>query len=278
MDRSVKELYNLNRRVSVITGGAGLLGEMHAEAIAEFEGIAVLVDVNKSRLEERVLELSKRFGERVFGEVADITNEANVNDLRDRILKKFGRIDILINNAANNPSMAPSEGSKNFSRLENFMLQDWNADINVGLTGSFLCCKIFGTVMAQAQRGVVINVASDLGLIGPDQRIYRKDGLSDGEQPVKPITYSVVKGALISMTRYLATYWAAQGIRVNCISPGGVYTNQPDEFVQKLTNLIPMGRMAKRDEYKGAICFLASDASSYMTGANLVVDGGRTAW
>jgi NAD(P)-dependent dehydrogenase (short-subunit alcohol dehydrogenase family) len=129
-----------------------------------------------------------------------------------------------------------------------------------------------------ADGGLIVNVASDLSLISPDQRLYRQNGLPEDRQPVKPITYSVVKSGLIGLTRYLATYWAASGVRVNAISPGGVHADQPDEFVQRLSNLVPLGRMARADEYEGAILFLCSDASSYMTGANLIVDGGRTCW
>jgi len=162
--------------------------------------------------------------------------------------------------------------------LENFPLEMWDKDVAVGLTGSFLCSRVFGAAMAAAGGGVILNVASDLGVIAPDQRIYRQEGLPEDQQPVKPVTYSVVKHGLVGLTRYLATYWADAGVRVNAISPGGVYNNQGDAFVKKLTDLIPLGRMADKDEYKGAIAFLCSDASSYMTGANLNIDGGRTAW
>jgi NAD(P)-dependent dehydrogenase (short-subunit alcohol dehydrogenase family) len=146
----------------------------------------------------------------------------------------------------------------------------------VGLTGAFLCSKIIGTEMARRKNGVILNVASDLAVIAPDQRLYRNDGLPDDQQPVKPVTYSVVKTALVGLTRYLATYWADAGVRVNAISPGGVFNGQSDEFVTRLSALIPLSRMADVDEYKGAILFLCSDASSYMTGANLVIDGGRS--
>jgi NAD(P)-dependent dehydrogenase (short-subunit alcohol dehydrogenase family) len=165
-----------------------------------------------------------------------------------------------------------------FSRLENFPLAQWQADIAVGLTGAFLCSQIFGAEMARRGRGVVVNIASDLALIAPDQRLYRQPGLPEELQPVKPVTYSVVKTALIGLTRYLATYWAKDGVRANAISPGGVFNSQPEDFVVRLSNLIPLGRMAEVGEYQGAILFLCSDASSYMTGANLIVDGGRSCW
>jgi NAD(P)-dependent dehydrogenase (short-subunit alcohol dehydrogenase family) len=166
----------------------------------------------------------------------------------------------------------------NFSRLENFPLAQWEGDIAVGLTGAFLCSKVFGNHMATSGGGVIVNVASDLALIAPDQRIYRQSGVSEQMQPVKPVTYSVVKSGLVGLTRYLASYWADKKVRVNAISPGGVYNGQPEDFVVRLTNLIPLGRMAAINEYQGAIVFLCSDASSYMTGANLVVDGGRSCW
>ena len=182
---------------------------------------------------------------------------------------------ILINNAANNPKMESAD-SRNFSRVEFFPMETWDADLAVGLTGAFLCSRVFGSEMAARGAGVIVNIASDLGLISPDQRLYAQPGLEPEAQPVKPVTYSVVKSGLIGLTRYLATYWT--GVRVNAISPGGVFTNQPEEFVARLSQLIPMGRMARIDEYQAAILFLCSDASSYMTGANLVIDGGRTCW
>ena len=148
----------------------------------------------------------------------------------------------------------------------------------MGLTGAFLCSQVIGSEMARRKKGVILNVASDLAVIAPDQRLYRQDGLREDQQPVKPVTYSVVKTALVGLTRYLATYWADSGVRVNAISPGGVYNGQSDEFVTRLSALIPLSRMARVDEYKGAIVFLCSDASSYMTGFNLVIDGGRSSW
>ena len=211
-----------------------------------------------------------------LGLVVDITSEASLLEARDAIIAKFGRIDILINNAANNPKVEDQKPGQPWSRLENFPLETWNADIAVGLTGAFLCSRIFGQEMVKRNSGVILNVASDLGVIAPDQRLYRKEGVPEDQQPVKPVTYSVVKTALIGLTRYLSTYWTANNIRVNAISPGGVFAGQPDEFTSRLHQLIPMGRMAHKDEYQGAILFLCSDASSYMTGQNLIVDGGRS--
>ncbi|ABF41847.1 short-chain dehydrogenase/reductase SDR [Candidatus Koribacter versatilis Ellin345] len=269
--------FNLSGRVAVITGGAGLLGFQHASAIASAGGTPVLVDIDAARAEAKAAEIGQQFGVPAAGFACDITQPEKVSQLLDTVLARFGRVDILINNAANNPRVEAS-AEVNFSRLENFPLAQWEADIAVGVTGAFLCCKTFGTHMAKSGGGVILNVASDLAIIGPDQRIYRQPGTAEHMQPVKPITYSVVKSALIGLTRYLATYWADKHVRVNAISPGGVANNQPEDFVERLTNLIPMGRMANVDEYRGAILFLCSDASSYMTGANLVVDGGRTCW
>jgi NAD(P)-dependent dehydrogenase (short-subunit alcohol dehydrogenase family) len=186
-------------------------------------------------------------------------------------------VDILVNNAANNPKME-KQFDIEFSRLEFFPLKQWETDLAVGLTGAFLCSQVIGTEMARRKHGVIVNVASDLALIAPDQRLYLQSGLPDDQQPVKPVTYSVVKTGLIGLTRYLATYCANDGVRVNAISPGGVFNNQPEEFVHRLSNLIPLGRMAKADEYQAAIIYLCSDASSYMTGTNLIVDGGRSSW
>jgi NAD(P)-dependent dehydrogenase (short-subunit alcohol dehydrogenase family) len=272
----IRSLFDLSGRVAIVTGGAGLLGFHHGTILAAAGANVVLLDLARTSPWERAEQLQVSHQTECLGLAADITSEDSLLQVRDAILQKFGHIDILINNAANNPKVEADSKGKQWSRLENFPLDVWNADIAVGLTGAFLCSRIFGAEMAKQSRGVIVNVASDLGVIAPDQRLYRKDGLPEDQQPVKPVTYSVVKTGLIGLTRYLSTYWTAQHIRVNAISPGGVFAGQPEEFTSKLHQLIPMGRMAREDEYEGAILFLCSDASSYMTGHNLIVDGGRS--
>ena len=275
MHDEAANLFDLTGRVAVITGGSGLLGYKHAEVIAGAGGIPVIADLAASAPDARAAELRAKYGVEALGCPVDITDRAQVGALLEAVLDRFGKVDVLINNAARNPKVEPSDGPA-WSRFENFPLALWDADLAVGLTGSFLCSQVIGTEMAKRGKGVIVNIASDLALIGPDQRLYRQEGLPDEEQPVKPVTYSVVKTALLGLTRYLATYWANRGVRVNAISPGGVFDGQPEEFLTRLNALIPLGRMAQADEYHGAILFLCSDASSYMTGANLIVDGGRS--
>lgn len=273
MSRTVPDMFDLAGRVAVITGGAGLLGRKHAEAVSECGGIPVLLDIAGAEA------VAAAMGGQALGLTLDITSEAAIQAALTRILARFGTVDILINNAANNPKM---EGGglrdKPWTRLENLPLSVWSDDIAVGLTGAFLMSRVFGGAMATQGRGVILNIASDLGVIAPDQRIYREPDREPDAQPVKPVTYSVVKAGLIGLTRYLATYWADRGVRTNALVPGGVQNGQDEAFVQRLTNLIPMGRMAQVDEYKAAVAFLVSDASSYMTGSSLVIDGGRTVW
>lgn len=269
--------FNLEGRIAIITGGAGLLGTKHAEILAQAGATPVLIDLAIANPAVRAESISQEFGVPALGVIADITDLKQLEGVRDVVLERFGRIDILINNAANNPKME-ARGDKNFSRLEEFPLEVWEADLKVGLMGAFLCSRVFGAEMAKQRKGVILNIASDLAVIGPDQRLYREDDLPESQQPVKPVTYSVVKSGLVGLTRYLATYWAEAGVRANAISLGGIFNNQPDTFVQRLNKLIPLGRMADKDEYKGVVLFLCSDASSYITGTNLIADGGRSCW
>jgi NAD(P)-dependent dehydrogenase (short-subunit alcohol dehydrogenase family) len=278
-ETNIRSLFDLTGRVAVITGGGGLLGLKHAEAIAEMGGLPVLVDISPQRCQDAGQEIKARYGCEVLSIVADITQPQAVAEVLAQTLSTFGRVDILINNAAHNPKVEGGGlAGGHWSRLEQFPLAVWEQDLAVGLTGAFLCSQIIGAEMARRRRGVILNIASDLAVIAPDQRIYRQPGLEDWQQPVKPVSYSVIKHGLIGLTRYLATYWADQGVRVNTLSPGGVYNDQDPGFVQRLTKLIPLGRMAQQDEYKAAVVFLVSDASSYMTSANLIIDGGRTCW
>lgn len=274
---TLSRLFELSGRVAVITGGAGLLGYQHAATIAGLGGLPVLLDINAEALAANAAKLVAETGCQALTLEADITDLAALAAAFEQLMARYGRVDILINNAARNPKVE-SAGDKDFSRLENFPWEQWRLDLDVGLGGAFNCAKVFGAQMARQGAGVIVNIASDLGVIAPDQRLYRVEGREPGQQPVKPVTYSVVKHGLIGLTKYLATYWCEQGVRCNALSPGGVYAGQNDVFVSKLTQLIPLGRMAEADEYRGAIAFLCSDASSYMNGANLVIDGGRSAW
>ena len=278
-DDSVKRnIFDITDKVVVITGGGGMLGYQHAAAVTAFGAIPVMIDIDLGALNKNSKKLSNEFGVEVMTLQVDITNYDSVLKSKNEILKRHQRIDVLINNAARNPKME-LESAVNFSRLENFSMDQWRLDIDVGLGGAFNCSKVYGAYMADSQLGgVIINIASDLGVIAPDQRLYEQFGKKRAEQPVKPVTYSVVKHGLIGLTKYLATYWCEEGVRCNALSPGGVYAGQDATFVSNLEKLIPLGRMAKVDDYRGAIVFLCSDASSYLNGANLVVDGGRSVW
>ncbi len=277
MNNATSNLFDLNGRVAVITGGGGMLGYQHAVTVADLGGIPVLLDNNAQALASNRTRLQDELGVDPLCLTVDITDVDAVSAACSTVLEQHGGIDILINNAARNPKVEGSDG-KEFSRLENFPWEQWRLDLDVGLGGAFNCAKVFGPHMAAQGRGVIVNIASDLGVIAPDQRLYRVEGKAADEQPVKPVTYSVVKHGLIGLTKYLATYWCEQGVRCNALSPGGVYAGQNDVFLGKLTQLIPLGRMAKVDEYRGALAFLCSDASCYMNGANLIVDGGRSTW
>jgi NAD(P)-dependent dehydrogenase (short-subunit alcohol dehydrogenase family) len=263
--------FQLNKRVAVITGGVGLLGVEHAKSLLSAGAIVYLADIDS----DKGIQISKNLGKNCKFIYLNVTDENNIKDALNIIIKKENRLDILINNAAINPSVE-NKNNINFTRLENFKLDQWNLELSVGLTGAFLCSKYFGSFMAKRNKGVILNIASDLSIIAPSQDLYKIEGLAEHLQPVKPVTYSVIKTALIGLTKYLASYWAERNIRVNALSPGGVYNNQPDEFVNKLNKKILLGRMANIDEYQQAVLFLCSDASSYMTGQNLIIDGGRS--
>jgi len=272
-----ESVFGLSGRVAIIAGGAGLLGPKHVEAIAAAGGIPVVADIDLASAEAVASSARKNFGVDAWAARTDITRPDDIERLMEETIARHGRIDILINNAANNPKVEGGSSAA-FARLERFTLSQWQRDLDVGLTGAFLCCQIVGREMAARGTGAIINIASEYGIIAPDQRLYRLPGVPDDEQPTKPISYTVVKSGLIGMTRYLATYWADRGVRVNTLTVGGIENGQHPDFLCKASDRIPLGRMAQVDEYQGAILFLASDASSFMTGSNVVVDGGKSCW
>lgn len=268
------KLFRLDGRVAVITGGAGLLGRQHAMAVEAFGGIPVIADIDL-RLAKAA---AREIGPSAVALKLNITDPEDVARAARRLVKRFGHVDILINNAARNPKVEPGREKSTLGRFEELDVADWQLDLAVGLTGAMLCSRCFGEQMARQGNGVILNIASDLGVIAPNQGLYHKEGLPEEEQVKKPVSYSVVKSGLVGLTRYLATYWADRGVRANAICPGGVENGQPQDFLERIGKLIPMGRMARVDEYQGAIAYMCSDASSYMNGSVVSIDGGRTCW
>ena len=266
----MKNLFDLSGKTALITGGGGLLGPKHAEAIVEYGGKVILADWHKDRAKKK----AEQIGDSATYHYMDVTDKKSI----ESVVEKYDKIDILLNNAAKDPKVKKDGGLKPDSRFETMTENYWHEGIDAALNGTFLCSQVVSNKMLENGGGVILNISSDLGVIAPDQRIYRKDGVEEDMQNVKPITYSAAKWAIIGMTKYLGVYFAQKGIRVNSLSPTAVYNDHPEDFVKKLTNLIPMGRMSDINEYKGAIVFLCSDASSYMTGENVIIDGGKSVW
>lgn len=274
----VENNFRLDGKIILITGAAGLLGRQHADAISSFGGTPILLDLDQTELDDLALELNNKYDVGAAGYVVDITSENDIKSNAEFLMSKFGQIDGLINNAANNPKMENNDDI-DFSRLENFSLDSWNKDIQIGLTGAFLCAKHYGFAISKnSSGGSIVNISSDLGLIAPDQRLYAKRGLPEHLQPVKPVTYSVIKAGLIGLTRYISTYWIDRNVRCNAICPGGIENGQSEDFLREVSLRIPMKRLAKSHEYQGTLIWMLSDASSYLNGAVIPVDGGRTAW
>lgn len=272
--------FDLKRKTVLITGAGGLLGVEHAAAVLECGAKVVLTDINKSSLELAKTKLSDDFDPNmILLKRMDVSSLNSIRSVGSKLVSDKIFIDVLINNAAIDPKVKHELDGKESSRLEHFSLDQWNVEVAVGLTGAFLCSQFFGSLMAATGKGgVIVNIASDLSVFSPDQRLYRKKGVPEKLQPVKPVTYSVIKSGLIGLTKYLATYWVDNGVRCNALSPGGVYKDQNEKFVKELSKRIPLGRMASTDEYRSAVQFLCSDASSYMNGQNMVIDGGRSVW
>jgi NAD(P)-dependent dehydrogenase (short-subunit alcohol dehydrogenase family) len=264
-------LFSLEGKIAVVTGACGLLGKKHCEALADAGANVVMADIDKTAVKN----FAKQLGKNHLGVSVDVTSEESLKAARDKIVKKYKRIDILVNNAAINDMFENSVMSGDQSKFENYPVGMFRKSLEVNVTGVFLCSQIIGSLMAKQQNGNIINIASTYGMVAPDQNIYKNE---DGEQAFyKSAAYPTTKGAVLNFTRFLAAYWGKNNIRVNSLSPGGVENNQDDYFIKNYSSKTLLGRMAMADDYKGALVFLASDASLYMTGANLVVDGGWTA-
>jgi len=273
----IQEKFDLRGRVAVVTGGVGLLGTEFCRTLAEAGAAVAVVDLNESA-SQAVAESLTNSGYQSLALPTDITQPESVNAAVDRLLSTFGRIDVLVNSAALDPKFDPEAVDKGITpgAFEDYPLDLWNAALNVNLTGMFLMTQACVRPMLElGKKGSIINICSTYGLNGPDQRIYVKDGL---RVAFKPVYYTVTKAGVMGFTKYLAAYYAETEIRVNALTPGGVFNNHEDYFVKNYSAKTILGRMAKKDEMNGALLFLASDASSYMTGNNLVVDGGWTAW
>jgi NAD(P)-dependent dehydrogenase (short-subunit alcohol dehydrogenase family) len=269
--------FSLEGRLCVVTGALGLIGRELCEGLLEAGAQVVVADLDGAACRRRAEELTWRLGRSAFGHEVDVTDPASVAQLRDAVLAGpgGGRVDVLVNSAAINDVFDEGK-SEEQSRFESYPLALWQRSLAVNLTGTFLTCQIIGAEMARHGGGSIINIASTYGLVAPDQRIYQRP---DGSQRFwKSAAYPATKGGVISFSRFLATYWAPQGVRVNVLSPGGVEAGQEEHFVAAYGARTPLGRMARAGEYRAPVVFLASQASSYMTGANLVVDGGWTAW
>lgn len=280
MEKKYTKRFEITDRVCIITGGGGLIGLKHAEAVIEGGGIPVLLDIVQAGMDRNISILKEEYGDdiRVETFITDITKRDSIEKVRDVLLEKYGHIDVLINNAANNPKVEGGARNIDSLRFTEFPVDIWNQDVAVGLTGAMLCAQVFGGQMEKQKKGIVLNISSDYGIIAPDQRIYRKEGIPEDEQPVKPVSYSVVKHGIIGLTKYLAIYWADKGIRVNTLCPASLSNGQDEEFVKKISNLIPLGRMSDPDEYVCTVLYMISDAATYMTGSTVICDGGRTSW
>ncbi len=265
----MNKLYDLHEKVAVVTGGSGLLGSQFCKALSQAGATVVVADIDLSECQDVVAELS-RPGLAIRADVCDIASLMNV---RKEIVERYGRLDILVNNAAINDAVEGSDASMDLAMFEHFPLSLWNRVLQVNITGVFLCSQILGEAMLPGG-GSIINIASTYGVVAPDQHLYH-DGVK--QRFMKSPAYPTSKAAVLGFTKYLAAYWASSNIRVNALSPGGVQNEQDEYFIHNYTQRVPLGRMASAEDYNGAIVFLASQASSYMTGANLIVDGGWTA-
>jgi NAD(P)-dependent dehydrogenase (short-subunit alcohol dehydrogenase family) len=269
---SVAENFGLAGKTAVVTGAAGLLGRRHCRALADAGATVAATDTDADACAKVAAEL----GGSAFGCAADVTDADSLKALLAAVLERSGRVDVLVNNAAINDRVENPDTALEQSRFENYPLETWRRCLDVNVTGVFLCSQVIGSEMARAGRGSIVNIASTYGVVAPDQSLYRD---ADGRQRFyKSAVYPTGKGAVLAFTRFLAAYWGEAGVRVNALSPGGVENGQDDYFVEAYAQRTPLKRMASCDDFRGALLFLASDASAYVTGANLLVDGGFTIW
>jgi len=270
------DMFDLTGKVALISGGSGFLGSNFARALAESMAIVVALDVQDPESTGAAELWGPLLGSRIFYERCDITDPASTASVVSRIQAEHRTIDVLINCAAIDPKFEQDDkASLAAQHFTSFRLSDWQQSLDVNMTGAFLLCQAVCKVFEEQQSGNIINICSTYGLVGPDQRIYNE---GDDMAFVKPVTYSVTKSAVLGFTRYLAAYYRGRNIRVNALSPGGVEHDHDQEFVRRYSAKTIVGRMARPSDLTGAVIFLASDASVYMTGANLVVDGGWTAF
>ena len=270
----IQELFELSNRTAIVTGGVGLLGKQFAKTLAEAGAFVVVADLSADAAKQYADELTHS-GYRALGAGLDVTDPESAQHTVEAATRAGGSLDILVNSAALDPKFEPGKAEQHPNAFENYPLEQWNQAVNVNLTGMFLMCQATARVMKEQGRGSIINICSTYGLAGPEKRIYERHS----EQPrFKPVYYSVTKAGVLGLTRYIATYYAGTAIRCNALTPGGVFNDHDELFVKNYSYRTVMGRMAEKHEMNGGLLFLASDASSYMTGGNLVVDGGWTAW
>jgi NAD(P)-dependent dehydrogenase (short-subunit alcohol dehydrogenase family) len=267
------KLFDLTGRNIIVTGSSGILGSQYADTLSQAGANVILVDINdKNNNLEKTLRKKYKTNAKFY--CADISIEKNVLSLKKNILTDFKKIDGLINNAAYTNIDAIKNSDDITAPFEKFSFELWKKILDVDLSGVFNCCKVFGSQMVKQRKGTIVNISSIYGIVGNDQRIYGNSKINS------PVSYAAAKGGIITLTRYLAAYWHKKNIRVNTLTPGGILDKkyQNKKFIKKYSEKTILGRMARSDEYNGALLFLMSDASSYMTGANLVIDGGWTAW
>ncbi len=277
MSRQALDRFDLTGKVAVLTGGAGMLGRQFTRALLGVGARVVVADLIADYAETAALSAAKDVDGEAVGLAVDVSNKRDVDRLVQQTLQRFDRLDLLINNAAIDPKFDIEHAGKQANTFEDYPLDLWQQSLDVNLTGAFLCCQAAGKVMLRQGSGVIVNISSTYGVVAPDQRLYQRDG--EEEQTLfKPAAYAITKAAIAHLTRYLAVYWAGKHIRVNTLTPHGIANHQDDQFTRRFAQRSPLGRMASQDEMNAALLFLASDASSYMTGANLIVDGGWTAW